>query len=702
MSPSPVFPAAPTLPFLLEVGVEELPSGAVAPAVAQLKDALLARLSDARLAPASIDAVQTFATPRRLSLLIANLPARQPDAQFEVRGPNVKAAFDANNAPTKAALGFAAKNGVPVENLVVVGDYVTATRHEAGKPTGEVLAQIIPDVLKALTFPKFMRWGTGTYRFGRPLRRLVALLGPDIVPFEIEGIASGRETMGHRFLSHAPVVINQPADYADALRAAFVEPDPSVRRERIIADAQKLAQTVGGTAVLPDALVDENTYLTEWVTGVLGNFDADYLTLPRPVLETAMKKHQRFFPVEGADGNLLPHFIAIRSGGDAHLATVQAGYQAVLGSRFGDARFFFDHDKASTLSDKTPKTERIVFQEKLGTLFDKTRRIAAIMERSHLTGWTHDAVHARRAVELSKTDLATEIVAELPALQGVMGREFARMDGEPEAVAIALFEQYLPRTAGDELPHGRIGTALSLADRVDTLVGYMAFVGTEPKGSSDPFGLKRAASAIVDMLARDRSLPDLSALIGAAQSAYEAQGLQIVATPGDNIQSLFAARLHGVLEERGIRYDLIDALLAAPWDNIASLIKRADVLGAMLIGAEEIAVVQTATRIRNILKNVKEPIADAPNLAHLTAPEERTLHAFLQTVVPQVERDLANGEYTDALDTLAALANPVSRLFDHVMIMADDLNVRASRLALLARADRLFLRLADFSQLVQE
>ena len=701
MSPSPVSPAASTLPFLLEVGVEELPSGAVAPAVAQLKDALLARLGEARLAPASPDAVQTFATPRRLSLLIPDLPAQQPDAQFEVRGPNIKAAFDANNAPTKAAQGFAAKNGVPVESLVVVGEYVTATRHEAGKPTGDVLAQIIPDVLKTLTFPKFMRWGTGTYRFGRPLRRLVALLGADIVPFEVEGVSSGRETVGHRFLSHAPVQISQPADYADALRAAFVEPDPAVRRERIIEGSQKLAQAVGGTAVLPDALVDENTYLTEWVTGVLGNFESDYLSLPRPVLETAMKKHQRFFPVEGADGNLLPHFIAIRSGSDAHLPTVQAGYEAVLGSRFNDARFFFDHDKASSLFDKTPKTERIVFQEKLGTLFDKTKRIAAIMEQTHLTGWTHDAVHARRAVELSKTDLATEIVAELPALQGVMGREFARMDNEPEAVAVALFEQYLPRTAGDELPHGRIGTALSLADRVDTLVGYLTFVGTEPKGSSDPFGLKRAASAIVDILARDRSLPNLSVLLGATQAAYEAQGLQKAAKPGD-LQSLFAARLHGVLEERGIRYDLIDALLAAPWDNIASVIKRGDVLGAMLIGAEEIAVVQTATRIRNILKNVKEPIADAPNIAHLTAPEERTVHAFLQTVVPQVERDLANGEYTDALDTLAALANPVSRLFDHVMIMADDLDVRASRLALLARADRLFLKLADFSQLVQE
>ncbi len=699
--PAPDASNADLVPFLLEIGVEELPSGAVAPAVEQLKTTLLARLDEARLAPADASAVQTYATPRRLSVFIPGLPAKQADATTEVRGPSAKAAFGPDNLPTKAAQGFAAKNGVAVESLQVVGDYVTAQKYEAGQPTSDVLAQLLPDVLKTLTFPKFMRWGTGTYRFGRPLRRFVALLGSDVVPFEVEGVSSGRETVGHRFLSSGPVVIDAPANYANALKAVFVEVNPDARRAKVIGDAQTLAQSVGGTAVLPDALVDENVYLTEWVTGVLGQFGSEYLSLPRPVLQTAMQKHQRFFPVEGANGDLLPYFVAVRSGGDAHLDTVRAGYEAVLGSRFNDARFFFEHDKASRLSDKTAKTERIVFQEKLGTLSDKTKRIASILDETHLFQWTHDGQSARRAVELSKTDLATEIVAELPALQGVMGREFARMDSEPEAVAEALYEQYLPRASGDVLPQGKIGTVLSLADRVDTLVGYMTFVGAEPKGSSDPFGLKRAASAIVDILARDRSLPGVSILLQSATRAYEAQGLTPSPKAG-NISALIATRLQSVLEERGIRYDLIDALLAAPWDNIASVVKRADVLAAMIGGAEELFVARAATRVRNILKSVKETLPDAPDKAHLTTKEEHVLSDFLDSLAPDVERDLANGEYTDAIDTLAALAKPIGDLFDNVMIMADDASVRTARLALLARADRLFLRLADFSQLILE
>jgi glycyl-tRNA synthetase beta chain len=290
---------------------------------------------------------------------------------------------------------------------------------------------------------------------------------------------------------------------------------------------------------------------------------------------------------------------------------------------------------------------------------------------------------------------------ELPALQGVMGREFARLDGEPEAVANALFEQYLPRFAGDTLPQGRIGTALALADRADTLVGYLRFVGAEPKGSSDPFGLKRATSAIVDLLARDRTLPTASALLAAAERAFLAQGLTPAKKPVDPM-ALLEARLRGLLEERGARYDLIDALLSAPWDNIASVVARAKALDALLSSDEEIQVANAATRVRNILRGVEEVPKEAPDRTLLTTPEERALLAFLQTVGPQVERALQNGDYTDALDTLAALSAPIDRLFDHVLILTDDPDVRTARLALLAMADRLYLRLADFSKLVTE
>jgi glycyl-tRNA synthetase beta chain len=443
-------------------------------------------------------------------------------------------------------------------------------------------------------------------------------------------------------------------------------------------------------------------YLTEWVTDVLGSFEADYLSLPRPVLETAMKKHQRFFPVEGPDAALLPNFIAVRSGGDAHLPIVRAGYEGVLASRFNDAKFFYDHDRQTLLAEKTPRTERIVFQEKLGTLAAKTQRLTSLLKTTGLLDWTGDAPAAQRAAYLAKTDLATEIVMELPALQGVMGREFARMDGEPVAVAEALLEQYLPRTAGDALPESPVGTALSLADRVDTLVGYMRFVGAEPKGSSDPFGLKRAAGAVVDLLARDRKLPALSVLIKAATDAYIAQGLSPAPKEG-NLPALVEVRLRGVLEERGARYDLVDALLASPWDNIAPVAARADVLATEIFTETCLATVQAATRVRNILRSVKEPISSVlPDIHALTTAEEKTLRSFLETVTPEAEDALDTGDYADAFATLAALSEPVNRFFDSVLVMADDTSVRQARLSLLAAADRLYLRLADFSKLILE
>jgi len=694
-------PAAGDATFLLEIGAEELPSGAIAPAVEQVRLALLARLESERLGVAA-ENVRTYATPRRLTFVVSGLPARQPDAQTEVRGPSAKAAFGPDGAPTKAAQGFAAKNGVAPEALRVVGEYVVADRLELGRPTGDVLGAFIPDLLKTATFPKFMRWGAGTYRWGRPLRRFVALLGDEIVPFEVEGIASGRATVGHRFLAPDIIHLASPDGYADALRSAFVEPEPEIRRAAITEQAQRLATEAGGVAVLTPALLDENVYLTEWVTAVLGSFDPAYLELPRPVLVTAMQKHQRYFPVEGPSGDLLPRFIAIRSGDDRHLDTVRDGYEKVLASRFSDAKFFFDHDRESRLADKTDRLARIVFQEKLGTMGDKTARLLHILENSHLLAWTHDADNARRAVHLAKVDLGTEIVAELPALQGVMGREFARMDGEAELVAVALYEQYLPRFAGDALPDSRIGVALALADRTDTLVGYMRYVGAEPKGSSDPFGLKRAAGAIVDLLARDRKLPLLSVLLASAQAAYDTQGLAPSAKQGDLI-TLVEARLRGVLEERGIRYDVADAVLAAPWDSVASVIARADALSVLRYDQGEISVAQTAMRVRNILRSVKEPITtDLPRADVLTAPQERTLLTFLETVGPPAVADLDAGDYTDAMDTLAALTAPIGSFFDGVLVMDENPDIRAARLALLAHADRLYLRLADFSKLVTE
>ena len=690
--------------LLLEIGVEELPAFAVLPALHQLKTALLARMEAERL-PVAEASITTFATPRRLTLRINDvLPSHQTDTTVETRGPSTKAAFDANGAPTKALQGFAAKQGIPVESIVAEGEYVVARRIETGRSASAVLTQIVPEIVRSLTFPKFLRWGAGNFRFGRPLRRIVALLDDDIVPIEMEGIQAGRETVGHRYTRDA-VVISRPETYEAQLRDAFVEPDSEIRRAHIVAEAHRLAASVHGVAVLPENLITENVFLTEWTTGVLGSFDAGYLILPRAVLTTSMAKNQRFFPIEDANGSLLPHFIAIRNGDGEHLETVRKGYEGVLASRFNDALFFFENDRKSTLADKAEKTTRIVFQEKLGTLADKARRVNQIMERSGLFTWTGDAANAQRAVQLAKADLSSEIVMELTSLQGTMGREFAYLENEPDAVAVALAEQYLPKSAGDSLPESRIGTALSLADRVDTLMGYMLFVGAEPKGSSDPFGLKRAANAVIDLLARDADLPSVRILFEAAHAAYESQGIAPAAKSGD-LRGLMETRLRSLLEEREIRLDVVEAVFASekPYENVFGFIERALQIQDRVITRNDTTVAQPANRVRNILRSLKATDDSiTPSDFVYTQGVERTLSEATDRIYEIAQRQMESKQWSEAMDTLASLQTPVNAFFDGVMVLdSNDSAARNRRIALLRKVDGLYLQIADFSRITAE
>ncbi|MDQ2799762.1 MAG: glycine--tRNA ligase subunit beta, partial [Armatimonadota bacterium] len=553
--------------LLWEIGCEELPATFVAPTMAQMEKLFADKFRAARLWE-DRGTVKTYGTPRRLVLHVADIAARQSDETVTVKGPSEAVAFQ-NGQPTKAALGFAAKNKIAAEDLQIVDGYVQATVTRAGRSTSELAAELLPQIARELTFPKAMRWGANKLRFARPIRWIVALLDEEIIPFSIEHVSTGRTTRGHRFLSPDAVDVPSAAAYFELMRQKSVLIDPAERREMIVSQAKTLAQETGGEVQIAEELLDENVFLTEYPTDVLGGFDPAYLTLPRPVLVTAMRKHQRYFPLNGPDGALLPNFIAVRNGGGEYLDTVRRGFENVLSARFNDAKFFHDLDTQTPLSAKIDGTKTIVFQEKLGSVYQKALRLQAMLEPSGLTANLSetDAQQLKRAAELSKADLASEMVKELPALQGIVGEEYARRDGEPQTVARAIAEHYMPKGAGDPLPDGEMGRLLAIADRIDTLTGYMG-IGIIPTGTSDPYALRRAASGLAALLATSPTLPTVPSLFDAAWQAYRDQQIALSADKEAAfaaLRLLLAQRLDAALDEKNVRYDVREAVLAAPF-----------------------------------------------------------------------------------------------------------------------------------------
>jgi len=722
--------------LVLEVGTEEMPAGAIESALEQLRAVVEKELQQARL---GAERVEVFGTPRRLILRALGVPERQADQQREVRGPAKAVAFDAEGRPTGAAIGFARKQSVPVEALEMVstpqGDYVLARVTDVGRPAGEVLGDLLAEAVKGLFFPKMMRWGEGqAMRFVRPIRWILALLDDEIVPLEIAGVKSGRRSRGHRFLAPEEFEVPTADALLDRLRAAYVMYDPAERREAIRTQADQLAREAGGSVPWDEALLDENTWLVEWPTALLGRFDPEYLDLPRPVLVTAMKKHQRFFPLEDAQGRLLPLFISIRSGGNAHLDLVREGNERVLTARFEDARHFYQHDRETPLEAMADNLGRLVFQETLGTLAEKWQRlellVRALAEPMGMSA--EERSLAMRAARLCKADLVSEVVVELPALQGIMGREYALASGEDPRVADAIAEHYQPRSASDALPKTPLGRLLAVADRVDTLVGYVG-LGILPSGSSDPFGLRRAAHGVVQILAREPAAPSLRATQIQAIHAYK----QVNDIEFDvdqlcrDLRGLFDQRMEALLEERGVRYDLIDAALSggtACDTPVAATLARAETLQSLTQHADFVPTVQAAARVTNILRfarekevngstsqqahdsplasltplllNSFESLARAVNQTLLREEREHDLFDAAYQRIPEVARCAAQYDFETLYRTLGELNKPVNTFFDDVMVMVDDATLRRNRLALLTLVDALYKTLADFTKVV--
>jgi len=682
--------------LLFEIGAEEIPAGFLARALAELRPLAEQRLTAARL---GFTSVATLGTPRRIALVVEGLAERQPDLEELVNGPPKKAAFDKDGKPTKAAEAFANKHGVAVAALETVktdkGEYIAARRHEKGKPALELLPAILDALLHAIPWKKSMRWASFDETFARPVHWIVALCGGERVPLEFCGVKSGNRTRGHRFMAPGEIEVTSARDWQDKLKHAFVVADGAARRVMIEAELVRLAAE-SGARVRPDAaLLDEVTNLVEWPVGVCGSFDPAFLAIPPEVVISSMRAHQRYFAMEDGEGKLANRFATIAGTVTRDVGLVRRGNEKVLRARLTDARFFFDEDRKVALEERAKKLDGVVFQAKLGSIGEKAARIERIA--GLLAGWVAPALApatVERAARLCKADLVSHMVGEFPDLQGVMGRAYALLQGEPPAVADAIAEHYLPRGAGAELPAGDLGAVVGLADRIDTIVGCFG-VGLIPSGSADPYGLRRAAIAILAILLERRWRPSLRALVEVSVAAYSSK---LAADPTAQVLDFIKTRLRGMLvETHKLPGDLVDAVLEAGADDALSAEARAKALGRMRARADFEPLGVAFKRVANILKG--QAASAAPDPARFTEEAERALWAAFEAVRTRVTSKADGFDYEGALAELATLKPAVDKFFDDVMVMAEDEAVRKNRLALLGTVNSLFLQVADFRQL---
>lgn len=680
--------------LLLEIGTEEVPAHVMPGILSQLKENAAKTFEELRIEYKNI---KTLGTPRRSALLVEGLAEQQADLSKENRGPAVNIAFDADGNPTKAAQGFARGQGVKPEELVTKDGYVYAMVHEKGGQTVDLLGETLKGLVDGLNFPNNMHWADLDYKFIRPLRWLVALYGQDVIDFEVANVKSGRTSRGHRFLSEGDFEIANAEDYVEACRKASIIVDQNERCEMIRQQIAEVAAANGGQAEVNEDLLEEVLYLVEYPTALCGKFDEKYLALPAEAVITPMRDHQRYFPVL-KDGQLLPLFITIRNGGKEHLETVQHGNERVLRARLEDAQFFFDEDRKKTLEQHGEKLKTVVFQDGLGTIYDKALRLEV------LAGYIADAIGANeqdkkdavRAAKLAKADLVTGMVTEFTELQGVMGREYALLDGETKAVAQAIDEHYMPRFAGDSQPASVAGRIVSLADKIDTIVGTFSR-GLIPNGSQDPFALRRQALGIVNMLKEAQYHISLSQLVAKAMELLKIADAGQQAKLQNDVADFMKLRLKNVLADAGIRYDVVDAVFVTV-DDIYGVFLRAQAVNEAVKQDME-KTIQAFVRTGNIARKA-EDVQAAVEADLLAEQVEKDLCKAYEAAAAEVEKEFAAQDYAGAIATLSQLAAPIDAFFDGVMVMDKDKKIKNNRLGLLKLVDNLVCQVADFSKIV--
>ena len=683
--------------LLFEIGVEEIPSAPLYDAVTQLKTRAAAALDSARL---PYDTIRTYGSPRRLALVVSGLASRQDDLSLTVKGPAVKAAFDAEGNPTKAAEGFARSRGIAVDALeraeIDGGEYVFAHVEESGRDAIEVLPELLAALAGSIDWAKSQRWGSGATKFIRPVRWLVALLDAEVVPVRFAGLEAGRTTSGHRFLS-GPIDIGSAEEYADAMCRGHVLVDADERAESIRRQIDEAAMTLDARAVVPEKTFAEVVNLVEFPTVGIGRFDERFLRVPREIVEEAMESHQRYFPLEATDGQLLDRFVVVHNGDPARTEAIIAGHERVIRARLADAAFFVEEDLSRPLEEYVHRLDTIVFHEKLGSLGAKVERIEEITRAlaEAIDAPADEGAYAVRAAHLAKADLVTHAVIEFTSLQGVMGMRYAQAAGEAEGVAEAIVDHYRPRHAGDSLPRSLAGKLVSIADKLDTIVGIFA-IGQGPTGSADPYALRRSAIGILTMMVDGGVRFDLDEAIAVALQGYaEALPGLDPNEVGAAVKTFFDGRLAVMLKDRGFTYDEVDAVMAVTSADPADTFRRITALAAFRrteAGADLSVAFRRAA-------NLADPDAGVVTDPMLMGAEEGALDHALVVASSSVGSLMAARDYDAALAALADLRAPVDAFFEAVMVMDADEALRRNRLALLNRLGGLFDGFADFGKL---
>lgn len=711
--------------LLFEIGTEEIPAKFMPGILKQLKELAAAKMQELRI---PFEDITVYGTPRRMAFIAGGVAETQADVVVEAKGPSVKIAY-VSGAPSKAAQGFARGQGVDVKDLVVRDNYVYAVKHLAGQPVVELLPGLLMDILTSLSFPKTMRWADYEFRFVRPIRWMVALFGDQIIPVEICGVKSGKFSMGHRFMQQSlkaaaesqgllsaalskvgnkvysalagvkgAVEIPSAGDYKKVMYDNFVMVDQDERRALILQQIKDLAAQNGGEAEINEDLLEEVNYLVEWPTALCGKFEEKFLSLPKECIITPMREHQRYFPVLDEDGNLLNKFITVRNGGSEHLDIVTHGNERVLRARLSDAEFFFNEDRAIKLEDRLEKLKTVSFQEGLGNMYDKSERLVKMAEMLRFAINTPvDEEELRRCALLCKTDLVTGMVIEFTELQGVMGREYALLDGEKPEVATGIFEHYLPRFAGDALPATTIGRIVGIGDKLDNICATFSR-GLAPTGSQDPYALRRQALGVINILLDANYHISLAKIIAGTLYLLDIKPEE-TGKLVPQIMEFFKQRLRNLLMDQGIRYDVIDAVFADKRnDDMVDLAVRCKALAAYVEAGNAEPLVQVSVRVSNLCKKIEKEVAISGAL--FKDESENKLHEVIAAVSKEIIPEIVLYDYAAVLKAGEKVIEPVNTFFDNVMVMDEDENVKNNRLAMLEEVRGIVNAVGDLSLLV--
>lgn len=711
--------------LLFEIGTEEIPAKFMPGILKQLKELAAAKMQELRI---PFEDITVYGTPRRMAFIAGGVAETQADVVVEAKGPSVKIAY-VSGAPSKAAQGFARGQGVDVKDLVVRDNYVYAVKHLAGQPVVELLPGLLTDILTSLTFPKTMRWADYEFRFVRPIRWMVALFGDQIIPVEICGVKSGKFSMGHRFMQQSlkaaaesqgllsaalskvgnkvysalagvkgAVEIPSAGDYKKVMYDNFVMVDQDERRALILQQIKDLAAQNGGEAEINEDLLEEVNYLVEWPTALCGKFEEKFLSLPKECIITPMREHQRYFPVLDEDGNLLNKFITVRNGGSEHLDIVTHGNERVLRARLSDAEFFFNEDRATKLENRLEKLKTVSFQEGLGNMYDKSERLVKMAEMLRFAINTPvDEEELRRCALLCKTDLVTGMVIEFTELQGVMGREYALLDGEKPEVATGIFEHYLPRFAGDALPATTIGRIVGIGDKLDNICATFSR-GLAPTGSQDPYALRRQALGVINILLDANYHISLAKIIAGTLYLLDIKPEE-TGKLVPQIMEFFKQRLRNLLMDQGIRYDVIDAVFADKRnDDMVDLAVRCKALAAYVEAGNAEPLVQVSVRVSNLCKKIEKEVAISGAL--FKDESENKLHEVVAAVSKEIIPEIVLYDYAAVLKAGEKVIEPVNTFFDNVMVMDEDENIKNNRLAMLEEVRGIVNAVGDLSLLV--